>query len=571
MMKKHTLESEISYEDGVPLTPNVAAVMLLCGSDYDMGYQYARQINQIFGSWALKRVQRSFTKTEMAALKAFQWHIEKFTPEFIDMFRGMAAGATAAGVGLSYTEVLADYCTNDFDRILPIYPGTKPHESQEDRQPTNGCSGFAAWGSTTKDNKLICAGSSDHIITFQSIIVCLPETGNNYIAGMNVPRGNGSLCPGGSSHPAMNNKGLAYAHHGAGTDGNEEAGYSVAQSLQIQHTLRFANNADEALKLQLAYPRGERASGLWADVEGKAFVLECRDPQVVRRAGDYDEHDFLYASNTCLAEQLEPFLKGGLGQGFGGSPIYIPHGGWNVDDMNSVRRNLCMWNALHNYHGKVDLDFVKMLWHFPNQPPDYPTLEEADIKLYATQGLGWDTHIANLGNQRVGIMQPDNGDRGLYSACIGPAARQAEPLTAGFHFYQIAATHTFFELQLASKPEDIVNAAKKRAQYDLYYANRELRKLTYADVPYAPLDAIFNRAATENQKGDYYLGLAQSTKDNESVYHYAKAVRAFSRCQAYAKQVFESLVPPASKPTDLGLRQWFGSWGQWGSYPPISS
>jgi hypothetical protein len=571
VINKHAFEAEISFEDGVPLGPNVAAVIILHGSDYDMGYQYAQQINQIFGSWPLKSVQRGFTKAEMAALNAFQWHIEKYTPEFMDMFRGMAAGATAAGIDLLYTEVMADYCTNDFDRVLPIYPGTKPPESQKGTSPSAGCSGFATWGSCTKDGKLIASGSSDHIITFQSIVVCLPETGNNYVAGMNTPRGNGSLCPGGSSHPAMNNKGLAYAHHGAGIDGNEKRDYSITQSLQIMHTLRFANNADEALALQLAYPRGERARGIWADVEGNAFVLECRDPQVIRRAGDYGEQDFLYASNTCLAKELEPFLQKGLGRGFDTPPFYVTHGGWNVDDLNSVRRNLCMWNALHNYHGKVDLDFVKMLWRFPNKPPDYPTLEEADIMLYETKGLGWETHIGNLGNQRVCIMHPDNGDKGLFYACVSPAAKQAEPLTAGFHFYQIAATRTFFELQLASKSEDIVNAAKKRAQYDLYYANRELRKLTYADVAYAPLDATFNQAATESQKGDYYLVLAQKTKGNESVCNYAKAVRGFTRCQAYAKQVYESLVHPATKPTNVGLGEWFGSWGEWESYSPSSS
>ena len=222
-----------------------------------------------------------------------------------------------------------------------------------------------------------------------------------------------------------------------------------------------------------------------------------------------------------------------------------------------------MWNALHNYHGKIDLEFVKMIWRFPSKAPDYPTLEEADIKLYAKKGFGWDTHVGNLGNGLVGIMLPDNGDKGLYYACVGPAGRKAEPLTTGWHFYHIAATHTFFELQLASKPELIVAAAKKRAQYDLYYANKELRKLTYRDIPYAPLDAIFDKAAAENQKGDYYLVLAQKTKGNESINNYAKTVRAFTRCQTYARQVYESLVPPADNPADLGLGEWFGSWGEW--------
>jgi hypothetical protein len=564
MIEKAISETEITYEDGVPLAPNIAPAILLRGSDYEMGYQYSQQLNQIFGPWALKDLKCDFVEGEITALKAYQWHLKKYAPEFIDMFRGMAAGATAAGIELTYEEVLAEYCTDVFEESLPVYPGTEPPESQKDKLPVNGCSGFAAWGSCTKDGRLIGGGSSDHWIVYEYILIVLPETGNNYIIGTCLPLGP-------SVHPGMNNKGLAYPHHGgAGTDGNEKPGYGITPHLQIQHTLRFANDVDEALTLQLAYARGSgtmRAAGLWADVGGNASIIECRDPKVVRRAGDHGEQDFLYATNNCLEKSLEPFIKGGLGRGFGCPPFYVPHGGWNADDLNSVRRNLCMWNALHNYYGKVDLDFVKMLWRLPSKPPDYPTLEEADVKLYETKGLGWDTHIGNLGNQLVGIILPDNGDKGLYHACVGPAAKQAEPLSAGVHSYQIAATHTFFELQLASNPADIVSAAKKRAQYDLYYANKELRKLTYADVPYAPLDAVFNRAATESQKGDYYLGLAQRTKDNESVYDYARAVRAFTRCQAYAKQVYESLVPSATKPTDLGLEEWFGSWGQWESVP----
>jgi hypothetical protein len=204
-----------------------------------------------------------------------------------------------------------------------------------------------------------------------------------------------------------------------------------------------------------------------------------------------------------------------------------------------------------------------MMLRFPSKPPEYATLEEADIGLLETQGEGWDTHISNLANANVGIMVPDNGDRGLYYACVGPAGKGAEPLSTGWHFYHTAPTYTFFVLQLSADPASIISGAKKRSQYDLYYANKELRKLTCADIGYALLDEIFNKAAIESQKGDYYLSLARSTGGNESVCYYGKAVRAFTRCQCYAKQVYESLVPPAVDPSDLGLGKWLGNWGAW--------
>jgi hypothetical protein len=565
VVNRDFFKPEISFEDGVPLVPNITPVMVLYGTDYDIGYQYSRQLSQIFGPFALESLQRSLTSDEIAALKIYERQVKQFVPEFIDMFRGMVAGASVAGVDLSYEQVLADFYTvsvidytagHMIGTKLPTYSDGEPAQVQNRVFPANDCSGFAAWGSTTKNHKLICASSEDHPLRHEFLAVVIPDTGNSYIFNMVIlpPKG---------GHPAMNNKGLVYVHHGgahgSGTAGREKPGYGIPQILAIQHTLRFACNANEALALQLGYPPGIPAAGLWADTGGQAFNLECRDPQTIRRSGDYGERDFLYATNTCMAESLQPFLKNMFGW-----PInYVPHGGWNTDDMNSVRRSLCMWNALHNYHSAVDLNFVKMLWRFPSQPPAYPTIEEAEIQLHNTQGAGWDSHIGNLANQMVGIVQPDIGDHGLLHICTGPAGRQAEPLSSGFYFYPTAPTHTFYELQLAPRPVDIVNLAQKRAQRDLYSANQELRKLTYMDVPYARLEAIFNRAATEFQKGDYYWGLTHGSNKKESICKLAKALRAFTKSQGYARQVYESLVLPPNKPTDLGLREWFGKWGQW--------
>lgn len=567
-MKKDIFEAEISFENGIPLVPNISPVILLCGSDYDMGCQYSHQLNQIFGSWTLEKLKRTFTGADIIDVKTYHECFEKHAPEFIDFFRGIADGATNAGITLSYDEILADYTL--------AFGGPQGHEmafggaaafltekleKQEKGLSENDCSGFATWGSATKNKRLICAGSGDHEIRPELTVIVLPEIGNNYVYRMSLPS---TL----SIHPAMNNKGLAYVHHGSCIFGNDKPSYGIPDILSAQHTLRFSSDADATLKMQLTYPHGIRAGGLWADIDGRAFNLECRNPLTVRRPGDYGEQDFLYVANTCLTRELKLLLK----NRFGWDLVYVPHGGWNLDDMNSVRRHLYMWNALHNYHGKIDLDFVRMVLRLPSEPPEYPTLEEADVRLTEEKnGRGWNTHIGNLANGIVGIMLPDNGDKGLYYTCVGPSARQAEPLTAGWHFYHIAATHTFFELQLDSSPVNILNAAKKRAQYDMYHANKELRKLTYKDVPYAPLEAIFNKAATESQKGDYYLPLAQKAKGNESVCNYARAIRAFTRCQVYARQVYESLVPQATTPTDLGLGEWFGSWGQWETYPPISA
>lgn len=73
---------------------------------------------------------------------------------------------------------------------------------------------------------------------------------------------------------------------------------------------------------------------------------------------------------------------------------------------------------------------------------------------------------------------------------------------------------------------------------------------------YAALEAILNQAVTEYFCGEYHLSHVVSgrTLGNKALYSYGKALRAFTRCQALAKKVFNSLVPPATCPEDLGLK-----------------
>ncbi len=43
--------AEILFADDVPLVPTICPVVVLEGSDFDMGRQYARQIIEIYGPW----------------------------------------------------------------------------------------------------------------------------------------------------------------------------------------------------------------------------------------------------------------------------------------------------------------------------------------------------------------------------------------------------------------------------------------------------------------------------------------------------------------------------------------
>ncbi len=51
--------TEIDFAGDAPVVPEVCPVVILRGSSYEMGYQYAQQLVQIFGPWILeKKAQR---------------------------------------------------------------------------------------------------------------------------------------------------------------------------------------------------------------------------------------------------------------------------------------------------------------------------------------------------------------------------------------------------------------------------------------------------------------------------------------------------------------------------------
>jgi hypothetical protein len=561
------LKPEIPYIGEVPLVPNVRPVIVVAGSDYEMGYQHYQQIIEVFGPLYIKRlIKKKYTEEQLDAHKAYEVQIKKYTPELIDYMKGMAAGASDVGVPLSYNDVISHLTGNN---VFSDTTGSKNENPPEEHD----CSGFAAWGSTTKDGKLVCGGSGDHDLSNfgrnfrpEYVIIHFPETGNNYIC---------SPPSGGACHPGMNNKGVAYVHHGCTgyletyKVPEERFGqYGVPRLLGYLHVLRFANSAKEALDMLLSIPNDTgNLGGIWADVNGTAFDIENRDnPRCVRKPGDHGEVDFLYSTNTLLCEELGELMKhppeGGKVQEYvrqwPGEKEYITHGGWLArdKDISAVSRNLNLRNLFTHYHGEVDFEFARMMWRFPAEQPSYLTLEEAESANTRTKGEGWHAKICSAKNSMVGILLPDNGDEGLFYVSQGCAARITAPLNPGGHFYRIAPTYSFFQLKLDSSLDKVVEAARIRAQYDQYYANLELRKLNYHDYAYAPLDEIFNESAVEWNRGEYYLNTAKESNGNEAVRRYGKAIRAYTRCQALAKQVYNSLVPPPDSPEDLGLRPW---------------
>ena len=546
-------EPAIPHSD-LAVPPSVLPVIVLQGSDYNMGYQYYQQVNQLFGSSVLKAMQvpGGFTDQQLLALKAYQWYIQKYTPEYIQMFEGMAAAATDAGVPLSYTEVLANYVGTR------AYPGTEPSGSSSETLPPT-CSAWAAWGKTTTDGSLITGqemdppwgdfGNNDYVA-----IVAYPATGNAYI---NVTQpGQLAAIP---VMPGINDKGVSTSGNLGGAWRNVDYGqgaYGLKAGL-VPHILRFADSAAAAKDMWLSF----HPSGIWnmtvSDVKGNAFVIESSVAfQTVRKPGDFGEGDFIYSRN-CFFTNGAASLNGQPGK-------FDAHGGWALNpqtgappdsqsDMQeaSVRTNQTMYNMFHEYTGHVDLSFAEMMFRYHGRIPSDPW----DLTAFRANRAKYFGNPGNLNAGFVTISEPSDGNSGVMDICTGSAGRVGLPYEAGPEddVYEVAGTHTFYQLALAADPGSMVSAAQSVAERDVAWAYQKLMWKNYGDVGFDALNNLFGQATYEYDQGANWMTEASSASGNDKLLDTSNAATCFANAQAHAEQVYDAFVSPATTPSALGL------------------
>jgi hypothetical protein len=562
---------EINFVDGVPIFPWAKPVVILKGSDFEMGYQYAMQLSHIFGDWIFSIIKSEFTSEQEKAIKGYEYYIKKHAPEMIDYIKGMACGAKDVGIDISYNQVLAQFCLGTTYNGGYQTPSVDQDKFPEVRNNNHKCGSFAAWGNSTKDGEVITSSSSDGSDHFNVIIICFPDSGNAFIHSPYYAVGPWVSAGG---HSGMNDKGVVYVHHGV-TESAQSMGkkprYGIQSDIAIRHTLRYSNTADEAVKMTLAYETtGDimgggyyGTGGFWIDETNNALIIERSDsPAIIRKPGDNGEKDFMYATNTLLSKDVGKENQ-----------EYIEHGGWYKKGTNSlnnesVSRNLFAYNILNEYHGQIDLEFVKMVWRYQgNSLPTFgsPDTWEKNIRNHIQSNSDnkyWRT-IGHIGNAYVTITIPK--EKLFFVSTTYPTWQPnvVSPWDMHMNRWLAYPTRAFYRLFLGTNPSDVMKAAKYQAEIDLYLAESELRKLNYHDPAYSNLDEILNQAIIEWTKGDFWRGyddtgstLTIKANQEESIYYWAKATRAYTRCQLLARKVYYALNPPAKKPSDLGLEQW---------------
>ncbi|MDI4234134.1 hypothetical protein OZ411_15070 [Bradyrhizobium sp. Arg237L] len=596
--------AEIEFVDDVPLVPTICPIVVLRGSSYEMGRQYAEQVLDIFGDWIFRQIEeRRFQADEIAIIEKWRAELEKHAPEILEMARGWVDGAARRGIQLDYLNIVQLW-TGHFE---PHRVGIRGHgvrdlanagasetEEQADASYFGGqttvvdldgasadlCSGACAWGEATRDGALVAGATTDHDCTFQATIVAFPDNGAAFIY---TPFSVIGFIPGlgqyyFAGHPGMNNKGLAYIHHGGGLHGIEAAedrGYGLRRGASVFHNLRFANSAKEALRNELSWPIGDvgtvlgSVGGFYADAS-YGYVCEARpslgvgrDPIV--REWSFDEtgssYQFLYANNNSL----HPRSSAGFGSPQSGYQFNSVEG-WIQDRPASVAalgevrfasalstkssqgRNRYLFDSMQKIYGSIDLDEMARIYS-TSAPERYRSdgqrMSHKERETAWLGGVPWPSSICHRVNAFTATMKPDNGDQGIYMGCIGPANRRALMHISGHGYYYYDEANEFWEIQLCNTPDELLNNAKQTAARLLREAEDALKgartkrsQLAVSDY----FEEVFARARDAFASGEEAEKAVSLTDDKDASGAISRALRQFTTCQVRAKQMMTDLT-----------------------------
>ncbi len=577
--------TEILFADDVPVVPSICPIIVLQGSSFEMGRQYAQQAIEIYGRWIFaETARRIFSAQEQNELRQWEAELARHAPEIVEMARGMAAGSSEAGVPMEYDNALAiwtgaeapatelrgvadDLWDGPLKQLMPTSPSVAARGMSLHVGGTLDelCSGLCAWGDATADGGLVVGASTDHDCTYQATVVAYPDDGHDFVY---TPFGVNGRIPGWSNlfmagHPGLNSEGVTYVHHGGVPyvgEPSEEWGYGVRRGAGTFHLLRHSTSAREALETQCGWPVGDAGQamgtdgGFYAD-EHYAYVLETRrghDGKPVLREHstglDGTQYDFLYANNNSLspdAPQRNAVPDGDY--------QFDPVAGWHALDQDvllkgtpgeqwrkvctklSEARNRFLFDQLQAANGTIDTTFVERLYSTPGELPE-GSWDEISAAYEHGQ---WEASAAHRVNAFISVVDPKQR---TYSGCIGPLTRKVQPNNPNHGFYYHDETNASWTLTLTDSPADLVGDAESRAVRDIDAAGKLLSASGIELDAGNELARRLGMARDELAAGRTAVAEGGAQADVGS---HARALRAFTRVQVRARQVSGAIAPVA--------------------------
>src|SRR5574339_513930 len=129
--------------------------------------------------------------------------------------------------------------------------------------------------------------------------------------------------------------------------------------------------------------------------------------------------------------------------------------------IGSRDRSLYLLNILDRAVGKIDFEYLKMV---NRQGCTLPaeTWKES-VAYFKKTGQWTNVTTGHASNADVVVMKPMRGDQGRYALCVGTAKRGLAPCMPTWCSPLFNETNAYWEVQLASTPEGVTQAAWVKA------------------------------------------------------------------------------------------------------------
>lgn len=461
------------------LVPDIVKpVVMVKGSNYEMGYQYGQQLHDQIILHTLLLATKLMTvrhdgKVIEDALR-YEEVLRRQSPDFAEMLHG-----TADALGLPYEAVLL--------YVIPNLMGAVPPSQ---------CSTISAWGKATKDGRLYTGANADGgaftPTSYGPTLVMFPDKG--YV---NVSNG------GYNSNLAMNSQGLVIMASNGGWNGRKgDIGYGTAAVSSTMYLVKHCKSARDALdKLTKEMSPVSSAENLHCvDPSGDACIIESTfGHRGIRRSGDLGEKDYLLATNFFLSEEMQ----------------------------TSAPRDLTDQNAQYRYRSEEQL----IRESYGKISPMQLNAILSCLDFYALDG-NW---IKNVWDPEGSRNTPEKRSykNATYMQCLTDPEHRIAYFKQGENCAICSnvpgSTGFYSKLELRDSPEQMAEASVTEAKCRLYALSA---RVAQGELPYALVEARMTQAKQYVWQGENYKAMALAMEqDRERLAYLSKALTLFSKAQ----------------------------------------
>jgi len=334
-------DNAIQLDNGFRFDQNGWIYIHIEGEPYERGYQHgylvAPELGEILQSLKYLTYWNTGKTWEFFVEAAQEQFLSFVDPEYLDEMKGIADGAKAAGVEITWQEVLA---WNGYDELTGYW---WPTVMGQDAGDDDHCSAFIATGSVTKDGGVVMAHNSwddFEIGQFFNVVLDIEPSNGHRIFMQSVPGYIDSMTD--------------FFVTGAGLIGTETTigGYSgyepneVPEFVRVRRAMQYADTLDAFVDIMKKQNNGGYAnSWLLADVETgeiMLFELGLKYQNVERKKDGY-----FIGFNA----PFDPRIRNLECSDTGFTDIRMPAGA----------RHVRFTELMQKYHGKVDVTVAKTI------------------------------------------------------------------------------------------------------------------------------------------------------------------------------------------------------------------